>query len=47
MSTEKAQKVIDFINQIMSKRRTKTKLEVTTSDYMAMLQGIRQIINEK
>ena len=47
MSTEKAQKVIDFINQVMLKRRTKNKLEVTTTDYMAMLQGIRQIINDK
>lgn len=44
---DKTQKVIDFINQIMMKKRTKTKLEVTTSDYNAMLQGIKQILNER
>ena len=42
-----SQKVIDFINSIMTKKRTKTKLEVSITDYYMMLQGIRQLINEK
>ena len=44
---DKTQKVIDFINQVMTKKRTKTKLEVTTSDYNAMLQGIKQILSDR
>jgi len=45
--SNKEQQVIDFINSIMTKKRTKAKLEVSITDYYMMLQGIRQLINEK
>lgn len=45
--SNKEQQVIDFINSIMTKKRTKTKLEISITDYYMMLQGIRQLINEK
>jgi len=46
---DKTQKVIDFINSISAKHlnKNKTKIEIPISEYYNLLQGVRQLINEK
>jgi phenylpyruvate tautomerase PptA (4-oxalocrotonate tautomerase family) len=46
---DKTQKVIDFINSISSKHlnKNRTKIEIPISEYYNLLQGVRQLINEK
>ena len=46
---DKSQEVIDFINSIVAKyfSNKKNKVELPLSEYYNILQGIRQILNEK
>jgi hypothetical protein len=46
---DKTQKVIDFINSISAKylNKNRTKIEIPISEYYNLLQGVRQLINEK
>jgi phenylpyruvate tautomerase PptA (4-oxalocrotonate tautomerase family) len=46
---DKTQKVIDFINSISAKHlnKNRTKIEIPISEYYNLLQGVRQLINEK
>jgi phenylpyruvate tautomerase PptA (4-oxalocrotonate tautomerase family) len=46
---DKTQKVIDFINSIASKHlnKNRNKIEISISEYYNLLQGVRQLINEK